>query len=177
MALSRHEIRELPYDPRKRPDPNLALPDLKDAVIGWRAWQVKLELPRYGLSPRLESVSSTYYWTPRRASLAECEGGGCKGDELPGESCTCGFYSAKSLKHLLQMGYHRYDLEGGYVCVVGKLACWGKVIEGSQGWRSSHAYPVQLYVPFEAAHLAKPIQEAYGSKVSLMNFMDRQVEP
>lgn len=172
MTLSEIELRELPYDPRKRPDPKLALPDLKDAVIGWRSWSVSLEAPRYGLPPKLDSVSSGYYWTPRRAALAECQYA-CEGVELPGERCSCGFYSAKSLRHLLSMGYHSYDAENGRVCVVGKVACWGKVIEGSQGWRSSKAYPVALYVPFEASHLAKPLAKAYGTKVSLMNFLDR----
>lgn len=175
VALSDTELRDLPFDPRKRPDPKLVLPDLKDAVIGWRVWRVKLEAPRYGLPPKLCSATfPDYYWTPRRAAIADCEYKDCQGDNLPGESCSCGFYSAKSLKHLLGMGYHIYDAESGTVCVIGKVACWGKVIEGSQGWRSAKAYPVALFVPFEASHLAQPLAKAYGAKVSLMNFLDRQ---
>ncbi len=177
MPLEEWEIKELPYDPRKRPDSSLALPDLSEAVIGWRAWRVDVQLPRYGLPPKLYSASFDYYWTPRRAAKAECDyGGGCEGDELPGETCACGFYSAKSLKHLLSMGYAYYDAEyDGKVCVVGKVACWGKVIEGGQGWRSSYAYPVALYVPFETAHLAKPLQEAYGAKTTLLNWMNGEL--
>lgn len=166
-------VATLPFDPRKvTADPNFALPDLTDAETGWRTWGVDLEVP-FGLTPKMWSVThSSYFWLPQQVAMAECSRyGGCSGDELPGESCTCGFYSAKNLPHLLSMGYHRYDPEHGRICVLGKCALWGKVIEGSQGWRSSYAYPTTLYVPFEAAHLAKPLAEGYGCEVELLNFL------
>lgn len=167
---------ELPYDPRKTPDPHLRVPDLTEAKEGWRAWNVDRELPAFGVAPKLYSATwGNYYWTPRRAALASCQYG-CEKKEIPGESCSCGFYSAKDLEHLMRMGYPRYDLEAPQVCVIGQIACWGKVIEGSQGWRSSKAYPIQLWVPFEAAHLAKPLREAYGCKVGLKNFIETPFE-
>jgi hypothetical protein len=169
---------DLPYDPRRTPDPALRVPDLADAVEGWRAWQVARDLPRYGTPPKLYSATyAGYYWTPRRAAHAECRYG-CEKLEIPGESCTCGFYSAKTLEHLMEMGYPSYDADGDgdRVCVIGQIACWGKVIEGTQGWRSSKAYPIKLFVPFEVAHLAKPLQAAYGCKVGLKNFIQPAFE-
>jgi hypothetical protein len=31
--------------------------------------------------------------------------------------------------------------------VIGRVALWGDVVEGPFGWRASHAYPVELFVP------------------------------
>jgi hypothetical protein len=164
------DVNSLVFDPRKRADPNLTLPDLSDAVIGWRAWKCSTEVPPYGVSPKLLSVThGNYYWTPHRAAIADCSR--CTPDELPGEVCSCGFYSAKSARHLLQMAYHPYDADQGEVTIIGKVANWGKVIEGGQGWRAQMSYPVQLYVPFECSHLAKPLAKGYGCKVTLRNFL------
>ena len=78
MALSEEQIKALPYDPRKRPDPGLELPDLTDAITGWRAWRCNTDPPRYGLSPKLFSATyGGYYWTPHRASIAECPHSRC----------------------------------------------------------------------------------------------------
>ena len=166
----------LPFDPRKTPDAKLHVPDLNEAVEGWRAWNIDRELPKFGVPPKLRSATfGGYYWTPKRAALAECEYG-CEKIEIPGETCGCGFYSAKTLEHLMSMGYPTYDTEGDSICVIGQIACWGKVIEGSQGWRSSKAYPIRLWVPYEAAHLAKPLRESYGCKVGLKNFIEDSFE-
>lgn len=160
---------DTPYDPRKTPEPDFRAPDVIGTVEGWRAWAVDLKLPRFGVPPKLRSVSfGAYYWTPRRRAMAECEK--C-GQDVPGEHCTCGFYSAKNLRHLMGMGYHVYDPDNGAIRVVGRLACWGKVVEGTQGWRTQYAYPVKLYVPFEAHHLAIPLKKAYGVPIRLKNLL------
>ena len=167
-----HEIDALPFDPRKLPDPNLALPDLTEAMIGWRAWKVDRELPRYGVSPKLFSANHEYYWTPRQTARAVCLKG-CEGDEMPRESCSCGFYSAKSAKHLLGMGYAHMCTTPTTLTVIGKVAHWGKVIEGRQGWRSEYAYPVQLFLPYEGMELLKPLASGYDCKVALVNLMSK----
>ena len=166
-------LKELPFDPRKLPDPELELPDLDEAELGWRAWSVAYDLPRFGLPPKLYSATfKGYYWAPGRAAQAECKKG-CLPDNLPGRSCNCGFYAAKSAKHLLALGYASrcHNIQGGKVGVIGEVAIWGKLIEGGQGWRSQYAYPTKLYIPFEASHLATPLAEAYGVDVALMNFI------
>jgi hypothetical protein len=151
-------------------------------VEGWRTWKVSRELPLYGSTPKLYSATWDYYWSPRVKARADCE----RCDKLnpetglmegvPGETCSCGFYSAKTLEHLRSMGYIGACTNDQFVSVVGKLANWGKVIEGSQGWRAEFAYPVTVYLPFEAARLGPAIKKAYGVPVRLMNVLAGEVE-
>lgn len=164
--------RRLPFDVEKMPDPAFEVPDLRKAREGWRVWRCSIEIPPFGAAPKLYSAThSNYYWIPRKGSLAEC--GRC-GANVPGESCACGFYSAKTFEHLMTMGYHQYDPESGMVAVLGQVANWGKIVEGTQGWRAARAYPVRLWVPFETWKLAKPIEEAYGVPVGVKNFLKPQ---
>lgn len=174
------------FDPRKLPSPKgLMVPTLDDAVEGWRAWRVARELPRFGNAPKLYSINAGghygqdgYYWTPRRAARAECAYD-CEKLEVPGESCSCGFYSAKTCEQLLEgLGYASFNPDGDHdeVRVIGQVANWGKVIEGSQGWRASKSYPIQLWVPYSASHLAQPLKDAYGCKVGLKNFVQDPFE-
>jgi hypothetical protein len=168
---------DLPFDPAKLAglsDGGFRAPELEGTVEGWRAWRVSMTPPPYGTAPRLNSATFSYYWAPRTLARAECDA--C-GSDVPGEHCSCGFYSAKTLDHLRDMGYHTYDSNTGNVCVVGQLANWGKVIEGSQGWRAEKAYPVVIYVPFEAHRLARPISDAYGVPVRLLNLLDPTKRP
>jgi hypothetical protein len=177
------EASERPFDPKKLPSRSHQVPDLKDAVEGWRAWRVAKALPKFGVAPKLYSAThGDYYWTPRKAAEAECAHcsthvitlpDGTVTNDVPGEFCSCGFYSAKDREHLMSMSYHRYDGDGefGQFTVIGQVANWGKVVEGSQGWRSQFSYPKFIYVPYEAHHLAKPISVAYGVPVKLENFL------
>jgi hypothetical protein len=159
------------FDPSKLPDSDFRVPDEIGTVTGWRAWGVPAELPKFGVAPKLYSVTyGEHYWTPRKIGVAACERG-CM--EVPDERCSCGFYSAKTLPHLLGMSYHRYDAEAkGMFHVVGKVANWGKIVEGTQGWRSEKAYPVALFIPFEAHRLARPLSAAYGIPVRLKNILN-----
>lgn len=162
---------EYPIDLSKiKADLDFRAPDLIGTCEGWRAWGVPALKPRYGNPPKLYSVTHTrYFWNPRQLSRAECNR--C-GPDVPGENCSCGFYSAKTLAHLMGMAYHQYDAEAsGFFHVVGQVANWGKVIECSSGWRAEKAYPVHLYIPFEAHHLALALKEAYGVPVSLKNIL------
>ena len=70
------------------------------------------------------------------------------------------------------MSYHAYDAEhGGLFHVVGSVKLWGKIVEGSQGWRAQKAYPERLWVPYEAWHLAPSLRDLYGVPVELKNFL------
>ena len=162
------------FDPRGVvADPKFKPVDPTHAKLGWRAWAVDRELPKYGLPPKLESVTHSYAWLPKRKSEAECARASSH-DGVPGEDCGCGFYSAKNLRHLMNMGYHQYtDIDASKSFkVVGQIACWGKVIEATQGWRSQYAYPVYLMVPFEmGVEFGRALKDAYGCKVRLLNFL------
>jgi hypothetical protein len=149
-----------------------SVPDLIQAVEGWRAWAVSSTPPRYGGVPVLRSVSyAEHFWPPRSPMQAVCNRRKHNDAEvIPVEGCSCGFYSAKTLNHLLKMRYHRYDADAsGFFHVVGQVANWGKVIEGTQGWRAAISYPVKLLVPFEAWRLVEALEDAYGVPVELSN--------
>lgn len=155
-------------------DPDFKVPDIAGWVPGWRAWGV----PASGDVPILHSVTfSDLVWTPREVVEASCQRGKKGGHQPPEEACSCGLYAAKDLDHLMSMNYHRYDAEArGMFHVIGRVRLWGKVIEGTQGWRAQYGYPDHLYVPFEAWHLMEPLKETYGVEVSLKNFLGYSYE-
>lgn len=157
---------DVPFDVDRLPDPNFRVPDLSQALEGWRVWSVSTDITPM---PKMYSATKAgYYWTPRRVSMAYCAR--C-GDDVPGEKCTCGFYSAKEFMHLMSMAYHKYDVESGHVMVLGQIANWGGVVTATQGWRAQFAYPVKLWVPFETWELAEPLEQTYGVPVSLHNYL------
>lgn len=168
---------DMPIDPRKlRADAEYGVPDEIGYVEGWRAWGTPSRLPRYGVGPKLYSVTHRdartrrmYYWAPRQRAMAECDR--C-GEGVPGEHCACGFYSAKTLPRLMAMHYHLYDADrNGMVHIVGRVANWGKVVEGSHGWRARFSYPLELLIPFEAYEVGEGLAETYGVPVKLKNML------
>lgn len=153
------------------PDPRQEHPEtLVGYVPGWRAWNVCYTPPAFGLPIKLHSASWNFVWEPRTVNVATCNRGD-HADEIPKESCTCGFYSARTLERLLTMPYHHYNVDTDMLCVVGEVANWGKVVEGDHGWRSAKAYPVKLYLPFEGAHLYRLLKQTYGVPVILKNIL------
>jgi hypothetical protein len=176
---------ELGLDPEKLVgliDAGFTAPDVVGTVEGWRVWKVAREVPLYGTAPKLHSESYDYYWAPRVKARATCNKHEAHNDadsakRVPNETCTCGFYAAKTLDQLRGMHYPRYDEEGDRISVLGQMALWGKVIEGSQGWRAEFAYPARLWLPFEGFRLAKPLAKAYGVPVSLLNITDPAAQP
>jgi hypothetical protein len=36
---------------------------------------------------------------------------------------------------------------GSAPCAIGRVVLWGTVVEGTHGWRASHAYPAELWLP------------------------------
>jgi hypothetical protein len=157
-------------------------PDELGTVTGWRAWRVDRKPDENG-QVLLHSASASYAWVPFEKARASC--GTCLSDDprdpkcTPGNTCGCGFYSARTLTHLRSMGYHQYnDAKDGAVTIVGRVANWGKVVPGTQGWRAEYAYPEMLYVPFEVARfIARPVSETYGVPVTLMNLLDPAAKP
>jgi hypothetical protein len=157
-------------------------PDEMGTVTGWRAWDVDRKPDENG-QVLLRSVTYQYAWVPFEKARASCDR--CLNtdpsapDCVPGEHCGCGFYTARSLQHLRTMGYHSYQADrDGPVTIVGRVANWGKVIPGSQGFRAEYAYPEMLFVPFEVARfIAKPVSETYGIPVTLFNLLDPDAKP
>jgi len=144
------------------------VPDYLEVMVGWRAWRI--EDTRVG--PKLHSpVVQDFIWEPRQVAVALCNEG--SGHPIPGPRHGCGLYSAKDKDHLLSMGYHNYD--GVTFHAVGPVSVWGRVIEGTAGWRAQFGYPRELFVPYEAWQYAKPLKDAYGVPVRLNNFLGSKV--
>jgi hypothetical protein len=167
---------EVPLDlERVRRAPGFEVPEIEGTVEGWRAWVVDSKIPPYGLPPKLRSVTWNYAWYPGQISEARCHycENGADEHKPADKGCSCGFYSAKTIKHLMEMGYHGYHDydQSSLTKVIGRVANWGQVTEGTQGWRSQYSYPVMVFVPYEHAALAEPIQKAFGCKVRLLNFL------
>jgi hypothetical protein len=150
--------------------------DAEDVVckVGWRAWEVLPPKTRHDTVMLRSVTHSSTVWLPRQVTEATCERHSHEDDHhVPEERCSCGLYSAKDLEHLRSMGYHSYDPDRGRFTIVGEVNLWGKVIEGSQGWRAQFGYPKKLYVPFEVMRLFyKPLKETYGVPVELKNYLD-----
>jgi hypothetical protein len=151
------------------------VPDAIGYLEGWRAWSLARRPNRYGAGPRLMSVTHRaahtgmpYAWKPREFGLAYCP---MCGDDLPGQDCTCGFYSASSLYRLQRLGYHSYGRWPTVIRVIGRVANWGNVVPADFGCRAQKSYPLELYLPHEAWRLAEPLAETYGVPVKLQNVL------
>lgn len=160
-------------------DEPIAVPDYMGTLVGWRAWGVYPDAD----PPLLQSLKyAGAVWTPGERMEATCGGARIaawhsKDEGIPGNNCGCGLYAAKTREHLQSMNYHRYDAERrGLFHVMGEVELWGRVVEGTQGWRAEFGYPRTLYVPFEAHRLVKPLRDSYGCKVKLNNILKHESE-
>jgi hypothetical protein len=121
-------------------------------VHGWRLWFVVAEAGRAGLA-------SPVYPTPLpRGSALEAACDARRREPLrpwrlrppehaaPAVSCSCGVH-AVSLP--ADLAAYVPSVAGRRIVhrVVGRVALWGDVVEGSRGWRASRAYPAKLWVP------------------------------
>lgn len=147
------------------------VPDEIGYMVGWRSWRLTQQYGEW----RLKSVTpagQSMIWTPREAMEASCGKRRHEPGQVPVKGCTCGFYTAKTLEHLLGKDLKRYtQYEREHLRVVGEVAIWGRYREGKQGWRSQFAYPKRLLVPYEAWEVGPPLKEAYGVPVELNNWI------
>ena len=105
----------------------LGVPDVPDAVLGWRTWRVGRRAQRRAelIAPLAGSP-----WPARRPFVASCAS---REHTPPGERCRCGLYAVGDPR-VLEWGPSDAEVLGG-------VALWGQVVEGDRGWRASHAYP------------------------------------
>jgi hypothetical protein len=121
-------------------------------VHGWRLWFVVAEAGRAGL------VSPVYptLWPVGRPLEAACDAR--RREPLrpwklrppehaaPDATCSCGVH-AVSLPG--DLAAYVPSVAGRRIVhrVVGRVALWGRVVEGARGWRAARAYPAELWVP------------------------------
>ena len=146
-------------------------PDLIAPILGWRAWKVVEE----NGEPLLSSVVFPRFWRPGEETRAECQPGT---HTAPQRHCVCGLYAGATAQHAEPYldGYNH--LIGTSPVVLGRVAVWGTVIECSDGWRASHAYPHDLFVPVRGVS-RKPDElglalARYGVPVELLDCEPRR---
>lgn len=145
------------------------IPDMVEAIVGWRAWSVNTDAKPIQLtSPAVED--GRIVWPPREAMIAKCP----HGHDAPMADCHCGLYAARDQRHLIKQRYHQFD--DGYPIVIGTVSLWGDVIPAAQGWRAQYAYPQNLLVPFSFAVVASRLKSEYGVTVILCNTLALDTE-
>lgn len=167
-------------------------------VLGWRAWNVittpeGARLQSLGTGGASAGAARHHVWEPGSVEVASCAKhfdhlspasaeaahyphGVPFAMQVPVESCSCGFYSALTREHLMELdSYHLYnpDVPTAPV-VIGQVAMSGKVIPGSQGWRAQEMWPHKLFVPHQFWQLVKPLAAAYNCPVELSKTLEKR---
>jgi hypothetical protein len=128
------------------------IPDFAEPMEAWRVWRVAWCEERVVL----QSLFAGVVWAPGVPLVAVCTGGHRPrwapwrkrptAHPAPGLECSCGIYGVKSVA-----AARSYLELPPLLCrddrVIGRVALWGDVVEGPSGWRASHAYPIELFVP------------------------------
>jgi hypothetical protein len=127
-------------------------PDYAAPLIGWRTWAAVDD--EHGLA--LRSVVFASRWPPRERLEAVCAHRARSGllarllriepHEAPDEGCECGIYAACTPDLALPYLDRQALLRWARSLLIGRVALWGRVIECERGWRSTFAYPTQLYL-------------------------------
>jgi hypothetical protein len=130
-----------------------AAPDYAEPFVAWRVWRVVSS----GAGHRLASVVKQTLWPDGDALVADCLKRSLVTSfrrrhpphAAPDAACECGIYAG----WLPLIGDYLADppANSALTRVVGQVALWGTVIECERGFRASHAYPMQLYVPVDGS--------------------------
>jgi hypothetical protein len=107
------------------------MPDYTHTLTAWRGWQID--------SAKLSALGTDHEWEPKKAQQAICKN---HEHPAPQKSCSCGFWSFKTLD-LLTEALKSYS---DHVTVIGTVEIWGRVIECENGFRSEFAYPKELWL-------------------------------
>lgn len=148
------------------------IPDYAEPVEAWRVWRVSTRAGRVVL----QSLFAGTVWEPAVPLVASCTGGHRslwapwrkKPNDHPAPEldCTCGIYGVQSVA-----AARSYLETPPLLCrddrVIGRVALWGDVVEGPAGWRASHAYPTELFVPSPAAGRSGARRRAYVDEIML----------
>jgi|SRR3954449_742481 hypothetical protein len=148
------------------------IPDFVEPVEAWRVWRVAMREQRVVL----QSLFAGAVWEPAVPLVASCTGGNRSRwrpwrktpheHAAPDLDCRCGIYGVQSVA-----AARSYLETPPLLCrddrVIGRVALWGDVVEGPLGWRASHAYPVELFVPAPMIALNGLRRRAYVEQILL----------
>jgi hypothetical protein len=132
------------------------IPDYVEPVEAWRVWRVAMRQGRIVL----QSLYVGSVWEPAAPLVATCSGGHRSrwapwrktpnDHPAPELECQCGIYGVQSVA-AARSYLEKPALLSRDDRVIGRVALWGNVVEGPFGWRASHAYPIELFLPTAAA--------------------------
>ncbi len=156
-------------------EPEYRVPDYIGILTGWRAWRIGDS----GGGWVLRGLFADVEWPPREEMRATCYEQlrlsplGMSVHTAPGVGCTCGIHALKRTNDFAFRERLFYtSLEE--VVAFGHVSLWGRVIEGSRGFRVEIAYPRDLIIVSRTARtvrrceiLARELAKAYGVDVSV----------
>jgi hypothetical protein len=148
------------------------IPDFIEPLEAWRVWRVSMRQGRVVL----QSLYAGVVWEPAAPLVASCTGGHRSrwtpwrrrpnDHRAPELDCRCGIYGVQSAA-----AARSYLETPPLLCrddrVIGRVALWGDVVEGPSGWRASHAYPIELFLPSPPEGRSGPRQRAYVNEILL----------
>jgi hypothetical protein len=148
------------------------IPDYAEPVEAWRVWRVAMREGRVVL----QSLFVGAVWEPVVPFVASCTGGHRSrwapwrkepnDHPAPELDCRCGIYGVQSVA-----AARSYLETPPLLCrddrVIGRVALWGAVVEATSGWRASHAYPIELFVPTPVVAPRGFRQRAYVDEILL----------
>ena len=146
------------------------IPDYAEPVEAWRVWRVAMR-DRHVV---LQSLFAGAVWEPHVPLAATCTGGHRSRwtpwrrtpnhHAAPELDCCCGIYGVQSVtaaRSYLELPPLLFRDDR----VIGRVALWGAVVEGPSGWRASHAYPIELFVPAPVVAHRGLRQRAYLNEI------------
>ena len=132
-------------------------PDVPDVVVGWRAWRIGRSAAG---DPVLIAPVLGTGWGPAHATVATCSAH--PDHRSPEAGCGCGLYGVVAADQVPGLD----DAQ-----VLGCVALWGEVVEGTEGWRASHGYPRVLVAgPAVDEQTRSRLEESYRIPVHRSRF-------
>jgi hypothetical protein len=126
-----------------------AAPDFASPIVGWRMWSITAARGRHRLCSPLFRV----VWPPTTELRAVCDARGHwpwrrrrQDHVVPVARCGCGLHAMAAPGYL-----SAYILPPASSQIVrraiGRVSLWGRVVEGSCGWRAEAAFPAEIWLP------------------------------
>ena len=148
------------------------IPDYAEPVEAWRVWRVAMREGRVVL----QSLFAGAVWEPAVPLVASCTGSHrsrwAPWRKTPTEHAAPALACRGGLDGVRSVAAARSYLERpALLCrddrVIGRVALWGNVVEGPAGWRASHAYPIELFVPTPGVAHSGLRRRAYVEEIVL----------
>lgn len=130
--------------------PKESLPYVPNYVIGYRVWDIVVDVGSIERNIYLASFTGHTRWPYRQALEAKC----FRPQDLtphhhtnscpPDIACACGIYAYADAMRLVEEMQRMYS---SLIYTIGAIAMWGRVIRHQHGYRSQYAYPLSLNIP------------------------------